>query len=248
VLNIERSDNITTISMAHGKVNVMDLELCRAVAQAMRQETDAGGIILTGEGPAFSAGVDLYRLIEGGEDYVGEFLGALVDMFMSVFTWPGPVVAAINGHAIAGGCVIAACCDRRIMSAVKGRIGIPELHVGVPFPVEALEIMRFVLPARHLAEVVYTGGTWLPEQALSRGLVDSVCESAALLPAADTAVRHMASVPRRVFAGTKQQLHQPVMNAIESMSSFNTKVNEHWKEPGTRAVIKAYLDRMMRKS
>jgi enoyl-CoA hydratase len=71
---------------------------------------------------------------------VHEFLPALSAAFMAIFDHPGPVLAAINGHAIAGGCVIAAACDVRLMSA--GKIGLAELSVGVPFPPSAMEILR----------------------------------------------------------------------------------------------------------
>ena len=247
MLNINRKDNITTIALTHGKVNVMDLELCQAVTEAFKQEGNAAGIILTGEGPAFSAGVDLFRMVKGGSSYGEEFITALVDMFMSVFNFQGPVVAAINGHAIAGGCVIAACCDHRIMHSGKGRIGIPELHVGVPFPVEGLEILRFILPNRFLSEVVYTGGTWLAEDALQRGIVDAVCEAEELMPTAEAAVHHMASVNRAVFSATKQQLHHPVLQAIDGMQHLNDQVTAYWKEPSTHQMLGEYLERTMKK-
>ncbi len=248
MLNINRIDNITTVAMAHGKVNVMDLELCRAVAEAVRQEDDSAAIILTGEGRAFSAGLDLFRLVKGGPPYVEEFVVALADMFMAVFNHPGPAVAAINGHAIAGGCVIAAACDQRIMAMGKGRIGIPELQIGVSFPVEALEIMRFVLPSRYLSEVVYGGGTWQSAEAMERGLVDSVCDASQLLARASAAASHMAAIPARVFAVSKQQLHRSVLDNIASMQSLNDEAMACWQEPATLEMIADYLERMVKKT
>ena len=76
-------------------------------------------MVLTGQGKAFSAGVDLVRLSEGGADYIRQFLPSLHKLYDAVFFHPKPVVAAVNGHAIAGGCVLAACADRRIMA--RGR-------------------------------------------------------------------------------------------------------------------------------
>ena len=73
--------------------------------------------MLTGTGTVFSAGVDLRRLTEGGRDYVQAFLPLLGDAFFKTFTFPKPLIAAVNGHAIAGGCILACACDYRIMSA-----------------------------------------------------------------------------------------------------------------------------------
>ena len=92
-------------------------------------------------------------------------------MFRAVFDHPRPLVAAVNGHAIAGGCVIAAGCDYRFMSA--GTIGVTELLVGVPFPATALEAIRYVVGPR-TAALVLTGKTLRPEEAQAVGLVDEV--------------------------------------------------------------------------
>ena len=109
----------------------------------MRAVDQARAVVITGSGSVFSAGVDLQRIVAGGPSYVREFLPALSDSFMAIFDHPGPVVAAVNGHAIAGGCVIAAACDVRLMA--HGKIGLAELSVSVPFPPVAMEIMRYAV-------------------------------------------------------------------------------------------------------
>ena len=101
--------------------------------------SDAKAVVLTGQGKIFSAGVDLKRLSEGGADYIRKFLPVLHKLYDTVFYHPKPVVAAINGHAIAGGCVLACCADRRIMAREGGRIGVTESLVGVPFPALAFD-------------------------------------------------------------------------------------------------------------
>jgi enoyl-CoA hydratase len=130
--------------MGHGKANALDIEFCDAMAARFIElrNSAAKAVVLTGQGKIFSAGVDLKRLSEGGADYIRRFLPALHRLYEAVFFHPKPVVAAVNGHAIAGGCVLACCADRRIMANVGGRIGVTELLVGVPFPALAFEIMR----------------------------------------------------------------------------------------------------------
>src|SRR5882672_2313288 len=123
---IERKDAgaVAVLSMAYGPVNVMDTALLRAITETFAALADEqpAAVVLTGAGRAFSAGVDLRSLLNGGQDYLRDFLPALSDALHTVFTFDRPVVAAVNGHAIAGGCVLACCADLRLMSAGNGRI------------------------------------------------------------------------------------------------------------------------------
>src|SRR6185503_13899218 len=123
----------------------LDVELCEEITARFETLRLAAvqAVVVTGQGRMFSAGVDLLRLGEGGAPYVRSFLPALHRLYETVFFYPKPVVAAVNGHAIAGGCVLACCADRRIAARECGRIGVTELLVGVPFPPMAFEVMRF---------------------------------------------------------------------------------------------------------
>src|SRR5439155_1238277 len=127
-------------------------------------------LVLVGTGSAFSAGVDLFRILDGGEDYAARFIPALSGAFDDIFAYRRPVVAAVNGHAIAGGCVIVSCADHRLMADGRGRIGVPELLVGVPFPAVALLAVRYGVGDVGAADLVYSGATLLPDEALRRGL------------------------------------------------------------------------------
>jgi enoyl-CoA hydratase len=140
MLEVEQDSGVSVLRLRHGKVNALDLELLHAITEALAAADEQTAVVITGTGTAFSAGVDLQRVVAGGAPYLAEFLPALTAAFLAIFDHPGPVLAAINGHAIAGGCVIAAACDVRVMS--QGMIGLAELSVGVPFPVAALEIVR----------------------------------------------------------------------------------------------------------
>jgi len=157
MMNTQISDGIAVLTLAHGKVNALDIEFCDALAARFTElaaAREARAVVLTAKGNVFSAGVNLLRLSDGGADYVRQFMPALHRCFEAVFFHPKPVVAAVNGHAIAGGCVLTCCADRRIMARGNGRIGVTELLVGVPFPVLAFEIMRLAVPARFLPEAI----------------------------------------------------------------------------------------------
>jgi enoyl-CoA hydratase len=240
MVTVETHGEVRIVRLDNGPVNVLDLELVRELTATLDDLTDAGAIVLTGAGRAFSAGVDLRRLLDGGADYVAEFLPALAAAFRAVFDHPRPVVAAVNGHAIAGGCVIAAACDRRLMSA--GTIGVTELLVGVPFPISALEAMRYLVgPAT--ASLVLTGRTFTPPEALAVGLVDEVVAPDVLLDAAVSSASSLARIPAATYALTKAQLRGETSRRIaDGDAAFTTTLVDMWSSEPARTSVAAYLD------
>ena len=164
MIEIDERDGIAIVTLVHGKANAMDTDFCAAVTKAFvkLKRAPARAVVLTGQGGMFSAGVNLIRARDGGARYMRKFLPVLNRMFDTVFYFEKPVVAAINGHAIAGGCVLACCADRRLMAQEAGRIGITELLVGLPFPALAFEVMRFVAMPPDLPSLLYTGETFPP--------------------------------------------------------------------------------------
>jgi enoyl-CoA hydratase len=245
MLVVEQRADVTLARLSHGKVNVLDLELVRAIAATMREVPGDAAVVITGDGPAFSAGVDLQRIVDGGPSYVREFLPALSAAFMAIFDHPGPVVAAVNGHAIAGGCVIAAACDRRLMS--QGRIGLSELSVGVPFPAAAMEIMRYAT-GPEAGRLVLTAPLLDAAQALATGLVHEIREPDSLLDAAANRARAMARIPPGVFSFSKRQLQGQARDRIAARSGDDEAVLAMWSSDRTRDAITGYLDALKQRS
>jgi len=245
MFDTEDRDGITLLHMKHGKANAMDTEFCQQFVTKLRElDTPATmAVVITGVGGIFSAGVDLSRLLDGGVTYVREFLPALNKFFATVFAFPKPVVAAINGHAIAGGCVLACACDRRIMVKGDGRIGVPELLVGVPFPAEPLEIMRAAVPQRWFPEIVKSGTLHETEAALERGLIDEVVAQEQFMDRAIQAGRAMASVGAELFSLTKTQIRQPAMERMDLAGEHAQEVERMWAAPETFAGIRQYVER-----
>ena len=248
MIHREDRDGIAVLRMEHGKANALDVELCSAIVEAFEVAGEARAVVLTGTGRMFSAGVDLFRMLEGGRTYVDAFVPALCLAFERIFAHPAPVVAAANGHAIAGGCLLVAAADQRLMAQGTARIGTPELQVGVPFPPVALEIMRFATPPRHFQTVVYRAETYQPSAALELGLLDEVVEPDDLLDRALARADHLASVHRESFAITKREIRRPVLERIRAMEgTVAREVHDRWTDPGTAERIRAYLDRTIPK-
>jgi enoyl-CoA hydratase len=244
-------DDIAILTLRHGKANALDIELCDALATRLRELEGAAtrAVIVTGQGRMFSAGVDLIRLSAGGAPYVRRFLPALHRLYDAVFFHPKPVVAAINGHAIAGGCVLACCADRRVASREAGRIGVTELLVGVPFPALPFEIMRFAVPPAFFAETMLSGATFPPDVAMARRMVDELAEPGDLMDRAFVAAKALAALPAATFAMTKQQLRQ---SAIDRLAQHGDRVEAEaekiWTAPETIAHIADYVARTLKKA
>jgi enoyl-CoA hydratase len=248
---IERTlhEGILTLRLAHGKASALDVELL----DALLRELDGAGedvraVILTGTGSIFSAGVDLFRITQEGADYVRRFLPLLSRCLRALFAFPRPVVAAANGHAIAGGCVLVLAADARLMAAGGGRIGVPELLVGVPFPAAALEIVRFAVPRDKVQRLIYTGRTLPPAEALAAGLLDEVVAPDQLLARAQEVARQFAAIPPATYRLTKQALRAEALERIDRASEVQERaVLDVWSAAETHAQIREYLRRTLRK-
>lgn len=250
---IERDlrDGILTLRLAHGKASALDVELLRALIEAVGEAERADevrAVVLTGKGSIFSAGVDLFRLVDGGAEYVEGFFGALVTFIRGLFAFPKPLVVAANGHAIAGGGVMVAAGDYRLMADGNGRIGVPELVVGVPFPAAALEAVRFAVPRQHVQALVYTGRTLLPGDALAWGLVNEVRDADVLERRAREVAAQMAALPRAAFALAKRHLRSEALERMDRLAaSHDAEAFALWSAPETHAAIRDYLARTVRR-
>jgi enoyl-CoA hydratase len=244
-------DGIAILTLSHGKANALDIEFCDALASNFAElaNSDVKAVVLTGQGRIFSAGVDLKRLSQGGADYIRRFLPALHRLFEAVFFHPRPVVAAVNGHAIAGGCVLACCADRRIMARESGRIGVTEILVGVPFPTLAFEIVRFAVPPRYLPEFTLSGATYDTDEALRRGWVDELAEGEDLMEDALAVAHELCLISPAAFTQTKMQIRQPVAERVQATGkSTDATVTEIWAAPETLSRIRDYVARTLAKS
>jgi enoyl-CoA hydratase len=251
MIELTQRGSVTLMRIAHGKANALDTELCRAVTAHMQQlaASSSGAVVITGQATMFSAGVDLIRLLDESAEYVASFLPALVTMFETVFFHPRPVVAAVNGHAIAGGCVVACAADQRFMAKGAGRIGAPELLVGVAFPTIALEIMRCATAPSHFERAILRGLTWTPDEAAAIGLVSEAVEAPDLLDRAFAAAESMAALRADLFAFTKQQMRQPVLERLErARASVEPAVRAHWSSTETREAVRGYVARTFKRS
>jgi enoyl-CoA hydratase len=246
VLELEERADVTVVRLAHGKVNALDVELLQAIAKAFGGLEPGRAVVFTGAGRAFSAGVDLKRIADGGMSYVRVFRPSLSAAVKAVFDHPGPVVAAINGHAIAGGCVLAAACDLRLMSG--GTIGLSEMRVGVPFPAVPLEVMRHLM-GPGVQRLVRDAELLDPAAAQAIGLIDEVVAPESLLDAALAAAARLARISPEVFGYTKRQLQGPARDRLASVSQADEDAStQMWASPAVLAAINGFMSELRQQS
>ncbi len=243
-ISCNRAAGVATVEMCHGKVNAMDLELCLALEQCFEEldrDPEIEVAVLTGNRRVFSAGVDLKRLIAEPVEYVDQFFPAIRRVFYRVFTFSKPLIAAISGHALAGGCVVASAADYRVL-ARDAKIGMPELRVGLALPTEGIECFRFAVAPQYFQRVVTSGAAFCNEQAITAGLADVLVDHSEVLPQAQAFAAEYRQIPRKVFALTKEQIRRPVLEKMsEAEKVFGSRIAALWKNEQVRDQVRRYV-------
>jgi enoyl-CoA hydratase len=217
-MHIERDGAVAILSMQAGKANAINPRFLDLLGGCLEEltRTPPGALVLTGDARSFSAGLDLPALIDLETAELTDFIRRFSDTMLRVFTLPFPVVAAVNGHAIAGGCVLALQADVRLMASGDSRIGLNEVRLGLGLPAAVVETLRCQVPAASLLPVAAEGGLFLPEEALRLGLVHEVVEKAQLLVRARERATVLAALPPLAFAQVKASLRRPVLASIQA--------------------------------
>jgi enoyl-CoA hydratase len=237
-------DGVVVLQIGHGRANAMDLALLQGLAREIDRlpvETTKA-VVLTGTGEMFSAGIDLPMLLEGGPDYTFELIDALNGLLEKFIELSIPSVAAINGHAIAGGFVLASACDVRLMTSGRGKVGLTELLVGVPFPPLALEVVRSAVGDRSARRMVLFGELFDAAAAETLGLVDELVGPTTLLDRAAEIGERLGRVPAAAFRLTKRQLMAPLRMRLARLGDRQEReARQTWVSPETREVMADFI-------
>ena len=243
-IHVERRGPVAVLTMRHGRANALDVELCRSLVAALDEVGREEAVVLTGSGSIFSAGVDLRRVMACGAAYLREFLPLLREAFERLAFLERPVVAAVNGHAMAGGFILFAAADQAILASGQARVGVTELNVGVPFPRIALELVRRRVGEAEAARLVYRATTVLPPEALAGGIVDEVADAGGLLDRAVALAAELAAAGP-AFRLAKRQLGRPLREALAARADVDAQVEAMWQSDQTLAAIRRYAEAVL---
>jgi enoyl-CoA hydratase len=236
---LEWRDGLAVVHLTCGKANALNPRTLAALERALDEARggDARGLVLTGYDRFFSAGLDLVGLYGLERGVMDEFMARFDAVMLRVFAYPRPVVAALTGHAVAGGAVLALACDARVMGATAGRFGLNEIRLGVPFPASALEIVRYAVPARSVEEVLYDGELFDSRAALERGLVTEIVDGD-VLEVAGRMCGRLATAPTSAFETIKTALKAPaVERAQATLQPLRRAFVDAWYAPEARRRI-----------
>jgi len=199
-------DTVAEITLDDGKVNAMTSAFFEALGGALdRAEKERpGALVVAGRPGAFSAGLNLKVLPTLGPDDLRRTMLAFGRTMLRVFTFPIPTVAAVTGHAIAGGAMLAFACDLRVVADGPFRIHLNEVAIGLPLPTWAIVLAQSAVPPRWHTEAILHARAYSPDQALERGIVDAVARPAsAILEQAHAAAAPLAALDQAAYAVSK---------------------------------------------
>jgi enoyl-CoA hydratase len=229
---------IELVMTAAGK-NALSTELMSDIL-ARTRAANGEPLLVTGAGDAFSAGLNLKEVASLDLAGMRRFLQLLEDMVEALFEYPGPTVAAVNGHAIAGGCVIALCCDYRVATRdAKTRIGLNEVALGVEFPPKVLAMTRYRVPPRSLERVVLDAGLHDPDTAYTLGLVDELADDC--IAAARTRLARLAAHPRAAYVATKRGIRGSLSLTPAQQREFDDVLVPSWAADDAKSRMRAAL-------
>jgi len=241
---------VHVVTMASNAVNAIDDEFLSDLQAALAelQSAEPLPVVLTGAGTCFSAGLHIPTLYEYDRTTLASFVDRFDQTMLAWFSFPRPTIAAVNGHAIAGGCVLALACDLRVAADGDFRIGLNEVQVGIPFPGVAFEIARSALASERIREVMLTGALYSPREALTRGLADEVVEAEELNARAIAIARTLGSDSLEAYATAKAQLSAPAMTRItESRDRIDREFLDVWFSESGRRRLGTVRDRLLRR-
>lgn len=241
---------IAELRLTRAPVNALDPALCEAIAAAVgNAATEAHGIVLAGGPGVFSAGLDVPYLVSLGDDRDGLLAawGAFFDAARALAAAPVPTVAAIEGHAPAGGCVLALCCDYRVMArgaSSSYRIGLNETQVGLAVPEGVQALLRRVVGPLRAERWLVPGAMLTVDQALAGGLVDEAVAEGDVIAHAMAWLQALEGLPREPMLATRAIARADVVDALRPERIELERFLAAWQRPDTQAALRAMLKRL----
>lgn len=228
-IELRRIDPVTVMTLAAGKANAFDIPLLDAITRTIDTVVADGAqaLVVTGDAGSFSGGLALPQLVDLDRDGVRALITSFGTAMRRVLEAPIPVVAAINGNAIAGGCVLALMCDERVMVAhgpkASPRIGLNEAQLGLGLPAIVVELARARLPVASQTRVLLEGRLFEPADALAAGLVDEVVAPDRFQERVLERAAALASSDRTAYAQIKRAMLRPALEAIARVDAAETE-------------------------
>lgn len=236
---IEHHDKVAVLKLNKGTTNALNLQLLNQLAESLqkvKEDTGVHGLVLgCANEKFFSIGFDIPALFELTRDDFNIFYRTYNRVCMDLYTLPKPTIAALTGHAIAGGCVLALCCDYRFIADGKKLMGLNEIKLGVPVPYPGDRILSQMVGARKAQEIMEGGEFYPPEESYKIGMVDQVLPQEQVLPEAIKKAKLLGAMPNKAYGMIKRNRIEAVESQVQAQLAKKEKFFlECWYSDETR--------------
>jgi enoyl-CoA hydratase len=241
---VAQTEGIAVLTLASDKVNALDVDTLVEInkyVEECEQDSAVRALVVTGQGSIFSAGLNVSEVVDNDIIRTGVLLKALGVALTRLFGFSKPTVAAINGPAIAGGCILACACDKRLI-AEGARIGATELKVGVSFPAVAADLLSHACGER-AEQIMFDAALYQPDEACGIGLAHRIVPAAALQAEALALAGKLAAFDPAAYALAKATTRRHILSLTEDerARALDIQVLEQWQDDTTRAGLERLL-------
>jgi enoyl-CoA hydratase/carnithine racemase len=244
-LTLEERGSLAIVTLDRPPANALDPELLEESGSFVEdlRAREPGAVVITGRPGFFSAGVDLKKVPSLDAEGQRAMVDGINRLFAGWYSFPRPVVCAVNGHAVAGGMILALCGDYRVGST-EGKLGLTELRVGFPYPTAAIAVVRAELTPAAARVLVLRAELIGPTTALDMGALDELAEPNRVLPRALEVAEEMAALPRDAYPLVKRQLRGETIDLVTAVAEGRADpVAQGWLSGDTAAASAAMLQR-----
>lgn len=247
-LSLSVTDKMALIGLNRGRSNAINAELLdelKIIFKSVQDDDTIAGVILHGKEGFFSAGLDLIELYNYSEMEIRAFWESFLSFVQSFTAFKKPVVAAIGGHSPAGGCVLALCCDYRIMADGEFIIGLNEVPVGIIVPDAIFHLYSFWIGQAKAYQYLLEGKLLSPEQALKVGLIDELVSPAALRSRAEKQLKKYIQLEANTWQQSKINMRRELISkmSVDPTETLDIMLKQWWS-PSTRSILKTIIENL----
>lgn len=241
-------DRAAVIALNRGSSNAINTEMVnelKNIFKNIEQDENIGGVILTGREGFFTAGLDLIELYDYDEAAMRNFWLSFFELVKTLTAFKKPLISAISGHSPAGGCVMALCCDYRVMAEGKYIIGLNEVPVGIIVPDSIFELCAFWIGKAKAYQNIMEGKLLSVEEAKAIGLIDASADISVLMTVAQKKMQTYLQYDATTWQQTKLNLRRELIERTTvNQAETIEKLLDQWWSPTTRSILKTIIQNL----
>ena len=246
------NDRLAVITLDRGRSNPINHQMIKdllACIKDLERDENVGGVIITGKPGFFSSGIDLIEAYGYDEEQIKQFWIDFLALPGALSSFKKPLVAAISGHSPAGGCVLALCCDYRVMAEGQYIIGLNEIPVGIIVPDSIFNLYAFWLGQHKAYQYLMEGKLLNVTDALDAGLIDEITTQEELMSAAEMKIRTYMQFSPTTLGISKLNLRSEMIGKLKADQSDTLELMlKQWWAPATRKGLQKMIENLKSKS